>query len=157
MNASAWRADPDEAEAVARLLVAFRDENGKAWPSANAFLATVERLIERDDTEFLLGAADADSPPSGICQLRFRLSVWTAADDCWLEDLYVLPGSRGRGVGEALVDLALARAKTRGCRRVELDTGESNERALALYRKLGFTDESKGTGARDLLLGRKLD
>jgi ribosomal protein S18 acetylase RimI-like enzyme len=156
VSASAWRADPDEAELVARLLVSFRDENGQAWPSSNAFLATVERLIERDDTEFLLASADADSPPTGICQLRFRLSVWTATDDCWLEDLFVLPASRGRGVGEALVDLALARAKTRGCRRVELDTGETNAAAIALYRKLGFTEESKGTGGRDLLLGRKL-
>src|SRR5437016_3099608 len=84
-----WRAEPHEAEMVAQLLVEFRDWAGSDWPSANAFLASVERLIDRQDTEFLLASPDGDSPPSGVCQLRYRFSVWTAADDCWLEDLFV--------------------------------------------------------------------
>jgi len=60
----AWVAGPDEAEVVASLLVAFRDHNGSDWPSANAFLASVERLFEDRDTEFLLAARDDDSAPA---------------------------------------------------------------------------------------------
>lgn len=158
MPARVWQAEFDEAETVARLLVAFRDHNGSSWPSENSFLASVERIIERPDSEFLLGAADDDSPPGGVCQLRFRPSVWTASDDCWLEDLYVEPEARGKGLGAALVELALDRARARGCRRIELDTNEANGAALALYERLGFSPRSKTSGhGRDLFLGMRLE
>ena len=62
-----------------------------------------------------------------------------AAEDCWLEDLFVLADARGAGLGAALVELALGRARERGCRRVELDTNECNDAALALYARFGFT------------------
>jgi GNAT superfamily N-acetyltransferase len=155
-TARIWKAEPHEAETVARLLVGFRDHYGRDWPSDNAVLATVERLIEQPDTEFLLGCPDEDSPPAGVCQLRYRLSVWMAAPDCWLEDLFVEETARGRGLGAALVEGALARARERGCRRVELDTSEDNETALALYHRFGFSERSKSDPARDLFLGVRL-
>jgi GNAT superfamily N-acetyltransferase len=133
-----WPAGWDEAETVADLLVAFRDYYGRDWPSANAFHATVERLMETNGAEFLLGAPDADAPPAGVCQLRFRLSVWTAAQDCWLEDLFVRDDARGAGVGRALVEAAIARAEARGCRRIELDADDANAPAIGLYEALGF-------------------
>lgn len=135
-----WLADPSEAETVARLLVAFRDHMGRDWPSDNAFLAGVERLIEDPSTEYLLGAPDDDSPPAGVCQLRFRWGVWWAATDCLLEDLYVAEHARGSGLGRALVALALDRARERGCRRVELDAERDNAAAVGLYAAMGFED-----------------
>jgi GNAT superfamily N-acetyltransferase len=156
MPARAWVAGFDEAEPVARLLVAFRDHNGNDWPSANAFLAGVERLSEDPKTEFLLASADDDSPPSGVCQLRFRHSIWTASDDCWLEDLFVLEADRGHGVGGALITLALERARARGCRRIELDTNKDNP-AVALYERFGFSSSYKTPDSTDLFLGRRLD
>jgi GNAT superfamily N-acetyltransferase len=155
---TAWLAEPHEAETVARLLVAFRDHYGHDWPSENAFLASVESLIERPDTEYLLGTPNEDSAPAGVCQLRYRHSVWTAAEDCWLEDLFVRSGARGAGLGAALVELALKRARAHGCRRVELDTSEANQGALALYERFGFSASSKSRPpARDLFLGVRLD
>ena len=151
-----WRAEIDEAESVTRLLVGFRNHYGKDWPSDNAMLATVERLIEQPDVDFLLGAADDDAPPAGVCQLRYRLSVWMAAPDCWLEDLFVEEAARGGGVGAALVAAALERARARGCRRVELDTSEDNAAALALYHRFGFSERSKSDPHRDLFLGVRL-
>jgi ribosomal protein S18 acetylase RimI-like enzyme len=151
----AWLAEPQEAEIVGRLLVEFRDHLGKDWPSENAMLATVERLIETPDSEYLLAAPDLDSPPAGVAQLRFRPSVWTAAPDCWLEDLFVSASARRGGMGEALVELAIERARERGCRRIELDTNEDNDRALALYHRLGFSEFSKGS--RSVFMGRPID
>jgi ribosomal protein S18 acetylase RimI-like enzyme len=152
-----WRAEAHEAPAVARLLVEFRDWNASDWPSDNAFLAGVERLIERADTDFLLGALDSDNPPGGVCQLRYRSSVWMAAEDCWLEDIYVQAAARRHGLGRALLAAGLARARERGARRIELDTNETNAPALALYESLGFSTSSKGGAGRDLFLGRRLD
>jgi ribosomal protein S18 acetylase RimI-like enzyme len=151
----AWPAEPHEAETVARLLVEFRDHMAKDWPSGNAILAAVERLVEDPQTEYLLAAPDEDSPPAGVVQLRYRLSVWTAAPDCWLEDLFVSESARRSGCGEALVALAFERAALRGCRRIELDTTEDNAPALALYERMGFSDRSKGP--RSLFLGRPIE
>jgi GNAT superfamily N-acetyltransferase len=156
-TARVWRAEPHEAETVARLLVGFRNHYGRDWPSDNAVLATVERLIELPDVDFLLGCPDADSPPAGVCQLRYRLSVWTASPDCWLEDLFVEDSARGRGLGAGLVEAALTRARERGCRRVELDTSEENDVALGLYHRFGFSEHSKSAPARDLFLGLRLE
>jgi GNAT superfamily N-acetyltransferase len=154
----AWVAEPLEAEAVARLLSGFRDHYGRDWPSDNSILASVERLIETPDTEYLLAAADAGAPPAGVCQLRFRHSIWMAAEDCWLEDLFVEETARGAGLGAGLVTLALERARERGCRRVELDTSESNDAALRLYHRFGFSESAKSTPpARDLFLGLYFD
>jgi GNAT superfamily N-acetyltransferase len=154
-TARAWVATPEEAEVVAALLVEFRDHIGSEWPSANAFLASVERLLEDQDTEYLLASPDDDSPPAGVLQLRFRFSVWKAAPDAWLEDLFVRESARRSGVGDALVTLAIDCASTRGCKRIELDTNEDNTAALALYERHGFSPRSKsGGGGRDLFLGR---
>jgi GNAT superfamily N-acetyltransferase len=157
MTARAWVAQLDEAEAVADLLVAFRDHVGTDWPSANAFLASVERLLEDRDTEFLLATPDDDSAPAGVLQLRFRFSVWKAAPDAWLEDLFVREPARRTGLGDALVALALGRARERGARRIELDCNEANAAALALYERHGFSPRSKGGTGRDLYLGCPLD
>lgn len=153
--ARAWLAQPEEAEVVAALLVAFRDHLGADRPSANAFLASVERLLEDRDAEFLLAARDDDSAPAGVLQLRFRFSVWTAAPDAWLEDLFVREDARRAGVGEALLTLAMRRAIERGAKRIELDANEDNAAALALYERHGFSTRSKG-GGRGLFLGRPL-
>ncbi len=150
-----WRARPDEAVTVAGLLGEFRDHLGHSWPGDDSFVWSVEQLIERTDTEFWLAADDGGSA-AGICQLRFRHSVWTAAEDCWLEDLFVRRPARRRGLARALVIRALERARERGCLRVELDTGEDNHGAIRLYEGLGFSTTSKGAG-RSLFLGVRLD
>jgi len=151
-----WLAAPDQAETVAELLVAFRDHLGHSSPSDASFLDSVKRLIGRPDTEFWLAALVRDAPATGVCQLRFRHSVWTATEDCWLEDLFVCSEARRRGVARALVQRALERARERGCRRIELDTTEDNLGAIALYESVGFSTTSKG-GTRSLYLGARLD
>ena len=155
-TARAWLAVPDEAEAIASLLVAFRDHQGGDWPSDNAFLASVERLLEDRDAEFLLATPNDDSPPSGVLQLRFRFSVWKAAPDAWVEDLFVRKSARRAGLGDALLTLAIERAAERGAKRIELDTNETNAAALALYERHGFSTSSKGGSGRDLFLGRPI-
>ena len=157
MPARAWVAERSETEVVARLMIAFRDHIGLDWPSDNAFLAGVERLVDDRDTEFLLAAPDDDSPPAGVTQLRFRWGIWRAGGDCLVEDVFVADDARGRGVARAMMELATERALARGCRRMELDTREANEAALALYHSLGFRERRDAAAPRDLYLRRHLD
>jgi ribosomal protein S18 acetylase RimI-like enzyme len=153
----AWVAEPAEAETVARLLVGFRDHLGKDWPSDNAFLAGVEKLIEDRDTVFVIGSPDPDAPPAGVVALRFRHSLWTASPDCLLEDVYVEEHARGTGLGRALVERALEVARERGARRAELDVNETNEAAMRLYASLGFGKKATPWEGRDLFLNLRLD
>ena len=139
-----WLARHHEIDDVARLLVAFRDHYEGDWPSENAFAAVVERLMDDPKTEYLLGAPEEGQEAQAVCQLRYRLSVWTASDDCWLEDLFVAEEARGSGLGEAMVTAALEQARSRGCRRIELDVDAGNAAARALYEKTGFAPKNDG-------------
>src|SRR3954462_4157367 len=151
-----WRAGIEDAEDVARLLVAFRNHMDRDWPSPNAFLGNVERLIERGESEFLLAAVSPDAPAAAVAQLRFRFGIWWAAPDCTLEDLFVEEAARGAGLGRAMVAAAVARAEERGCRRIELDTDEDNLAARALYEAAGFRSGAGEDGRRQLFYRRRL-
>ena len=151
MSAEVRLADSRDAAAVAALMVAFRNELGYDWPSDNAFLAGVERLLDDRNTEFLLGFPHEDAGPAGVVQLRYRFGIWRAGNDCLVEDVFVTEAARGSGLGRAMMEFARERAIERGCRRMELDTNESNAAARALYEDLGFSNESSAyDGARDL-------
>ncbi len=147
------RAGAGDLDAVTRLIAEFRDWWGKSEPSVDVISAIAAELLDHDHTEFLL-AVD-DSEPVGVCQLRYRLSVWTASDDCWLEDLFVTESARGARHGRELVEAAFGSARARGCRRIELDVNEQNTAALRFYESLGFTTEPKPPG-RTLFISRPL-
>jgi ribosomal protein S18 acetylase RimI-like enzyme len=152
-----WLAQPHDAGAVARLIAAFRDHLKLSEPPDDDVARGVERLLGDADTEFLLAAADDGAPAAGVAQLRFRYGIWRAGGDCLLEDLYVDTAARGAGLGHALVEGTLDRARARGCRRVELDVNESNEAAQRLYGSFGFSATSNSYGARDLYMRLHLD
>jgi ribosomal protein S18 acetylase RimI-like enzyme len=143
--------EKDAAE-VARLMIGFRDWQGRASPDDASIRASVTRLLADPNTEYLLGG----EPPAGVLQLRFRHSVWTGTDDAHLEDLFVDAKARGSGLGRALVDAALERARDRGCARIELDANEANEPALELYRSVGFDSWSEAAGGNDLFMRLRL-
>jgi ribosomal protein S18 acetylase RimI-like enzyme len=147
------RARPDDLEAVAALIAEFRDWWGKSAPSDADIRATAGALLEDPKTEFFLAFADGEAV--GIAQVRYRLSVWTGSDDCWLEDLYVKDDARGGGHGRRLVEAVVESARSRGCKRIELDVNELNEDALRFYEALGFTTEPKPPG-RTLFVSRLL-
>lgn len=152
-----WLAQPHDGDAVARLMLAFRDHLGLSGPTDEEMLAGVQRLLGDADTEFLLAAPGDGEASAGVAQLRFRYGVWRAGGDCLLEDLFVEEAARGAGLGRALVEATLDRARERGCRRVELDANERNDAALRLYGGFGFSATANRYGGRDLYLRLHLD
>ena len=153
--ARVWLAGAQDVDAVAALMTQFRDHMGRDEPGGDQLRATAAELLRDPNAEFVLAAPDGDDEPAAVCQLRFRLTIWTAANDCWLEDLFVSSSARRAGLGRALVTAALERAEARGCRRIELDVDDDNHSAIALYQAMGFSLESKPPG-RNYLMGRRL-
>jgi GNAT superfamily N-acetyltransferase len=145
-------ATEEDAADVARLMIGFRDWWGREQPSDEQFEAGVRRLLADPHTEFLIGG----QPAAGVCQLRYRYGLWHDGEDCWLEDLFVEDTARGSGLGRALVEAAVERARERGCARIELDVNEANSAALRLYESLGFENWSDPPGGRNLFMRRRL-
>ena len=146
-------AGPEDATVVARLLAEFRDHEGRDWPTSPAAMrAGVERLIERDDVEYLL----AGDPALGVAELRYRHGLWLDAEDCELEDLFVREEAQGQGLGRALVAAAIERARARGCRRIQLDTAEENVPAISLYESLGFRSGGGEPGRYGIFMRRRI-
>jgi ribosomal protein S18 acetylase RimI-like enzyme len=146
-----WLAGPEQAAEVSRLMIAFRNWWKRDTPPDDAFRRGIERLLADEDADFLLGSVD-EGAPAGVCALRYRYGVWLDALDCLLEDLYVDDAARGRGLGEALVNAALERARSRGCGRIELDVNDANAPALALYERLGFSSYVEELGGNNLFM-----
>jgi ribosomal protein S18 acetylase RimI-like enzyme len=145
-------ATPDDAADVARLMIGFRNWWQRDEPDDAAFESGARRLLSDPNAEFLL----AGDPAVGVCQLRYRFAVWTGTEDCWLEDVFVEEHARGSGLGRALAEAALARARERGCARIDLDVNEANPAALALYESLGFKGFADPPGGRNLLMRLRL-
>ncbi len=143
-------AEPGEEAEVASLIAGFRDFYGEREPDDEQIARMVAELLGDEQTEFLL----AGDPAVGVAQLRFRRSVWTGAEDAWLEDLFVVEEARGSGTGRALVQGCIDRARARGCKRIQLDANERNIGALALYESLGFRSAKpeRFDGGRNLYL-----
>jgi GNAT superfamily N-acetyltransferase len=81
--------------------------------------------------------AFADGAPAGFALYFFNYSTFLAAPGLYLEDLFVRPEFRGRGLGKALL-LHLAKiANARGCGRMEWSVLDWNQPAIDFYESLG--------------------
>ena len=81
--------------------------------------------------------AELDAVPVGFALFFQNYSTFLAKPGLYLEDLFVLPGQRGRGFGRALL-LHLARlAQARGCGRFEWSVLDWNEPSIRFYQSLG--------------------
>ena len=86
---------------------------------------------------FAPATAGAAPAPAGFAIFFPNYSTFLAQPGLYLEDLFVDPPFRGRGIGKALL-LHLARlAHTRGCGRMEWSVLDWNEPAIAFYESLG--------------------
>ena len=96
---------------------------------------TWTRLQDPAEPMFVLGAYLEDRL-CGIVHYLYHRSCWTIGDYCYLQDLFVAEGARGRGLGRALIDAVEERARAAGASRVYWLTHETNARARELYDRL---------------------
>jgi len=122
-------------------------------PDADVIAGWAAPLLESGEVTVLF----AGGGPDGFAQLRFRPSLYTGALDAHLEELYVTPERRGRGLGRALLEAAMDHANERGAAHIDLGTSEDDVAARALYESAGFTNHEGSTdGPRMLYYERGL-
>lgn len=146
-------AQPADAHAFGRLLEAFNEEYDEPTPSAEVIAERAAPLIESGEVTVLF----AGEGPDGFAELRLRPSLYTGALDAYLEELYVVPERRGRGLGRALLEAAMEHARGRGAAHIDLNTSEDDSAARALYESVGFTNrEGSPDGPAMLYYEREL-
>lgn len=81
--------------------------------------------------------AFAEGEPAGFAIWFHNYSTFLAKPGLYLEDLFVKPGVRGRGVGRALLAHLAAIARARGCGRMEWAVLDWNTPAIGFYESIG--------------------
>ncbi|MFE9679531.1 GNAT family N-acetyltransferase [Streptomyces sp. NPDC006259] len=116
------------------------------------------RALEADADAFGSTLADERARPEAFWLQRILVSAWflawsaeqavgvaalvtasgTLTEERQLDAMWVASAWRGRGVGEALISAAIGHASAHGATSVSLTVADGNERARALYQRMGF-------------------
>lgn len=126
------RDDLEVALRLARELYGLTDgpsEPHRAWFDA---------MVNSPDASPFIALADGE--PAGMALFWFRRRLGHARFQGWLSDLVVRPGSRGRGIGRALVAACIAEWRLRQGDSIMLEVAGDNAPARALYESLGFVE-----------------
>ncbi len=96
-----------------------------------------------------------EGTPAGFALFFHNFSTFLGRPGLYLEDLFVKPEMRGRGLGRALLVHLAQLARERGCGRMEWSVLDWNEPAIKLYRGIGATEMDEWTVYR--VTGRALE
>jgi GNAT superfamily N-acetyltransferase len=97
------------------------------------------RLLDDHDTGIQFVALDEASRALGFATLYFPLGSVRPGVACLMNDLFVVPEMRGRGIGRALIAHCLSYAKARGFSGIHWQTALDNHTAQRLYDSLPTT------------------
>jgi GNAT superfamily N-acetyltransferase len=86
-----------------------------------------------------------ENQPAGFALYFYNYSTWRGHAGIYLEDLFVRPHFRGKGIGKALLSAVAAIAHAEGCPRLEWAVLDWNQPAIDFYNSLGATAMSEWT------------
>jgi GNAT superfamily N-acetyltransferase len=133
-----------DAPAIHALIVALA-EYERAPHEVVATAEDLDRALFGAAPRLFAQVAEVEDAIVGFAVWFVSYSTWLGRHGMWLEDLFVLPSYRGRGLGKALL-VALARiCVAEGFGRMEWNVLDWNEPALAFYRSLGAAPLSEWT------------
>src|SRR6476659_2855010 len=117
-------------------------------PLPPSYFQAFER-VERDPNIRLVVAEDGEGAVVGCLQLCILPGLSSqGASRGLIEDVRVAKHCRSRGIGEEVVQWAVAEARARGCKLIELLTHNSRVDAQRFYKRLGFAPSHVGMTLR---------
>jgi ribosomal protein S18 acetylase RimI-like enzyme len=145
------RARRDDVETIVKMLAddALGGSRERlATPLPTSYFAAFER-VERDPNLALVVAEGEGGAVIGCLQLCILPGLSSqGASRGLIEDVRIASHCRGQGLGEQLVQWALAEARSRGCKLVELLTHHTRVDAQRFYERLGFARSHVGMTVR---------
>lgn len=123
-------------DAVIALLLAQLREHEIELGDAGAARA-IDGVLQQPDWGRLL-IATLDGNTIGFAALSFMWAYEHGGRAAWLEELYVEPSHRGRGIGRMLLRAAYQVAAESGAAAMDLEVEVSHRRAERLYEREGF-------------------
>ena len=145
-------ASVDDAEVIAGLLDDFNIEFETESPGV-AVLAARLRCLLGGPAVF---AVVAGAPAVSVALVTLRPSVWYHGAVATLDEMYVVPTLRGRGIGSAVLRRGMDECALRGDGSVEINVDESEFVAARLYRRHGFTDTDPSTNDKAFYFFKEL-
>lgn len=130
---------PATVEALPDLLPLLRGYSSfyGAHPADDALLAMARAFCEGTGGGSQLVARAESGELVGFATVLWSWDTATGSPLAVMEDLFVLEGTRGRGVGRMLLDACAALARDRGCADLAWETAPDNARAQRLYDATG--------------------
>jgi GNAT superfamily N-acetyltransferase len=102
---------------------------------ANEALLHESLFGDRRAAEVLI--AEEHGEPLAFALFFHNFSIFLGRPGIYLEDIFVRPAARGRGIGRALLERLARIAVERGCGRMEWSVLDWNQPAIGFYRTLG--------------------
>lgn len=131
-----------EAGSVAALLHAFNEEFDIPTPGVTVLEGRLQALL----TGPSMFAIVAQEPPAGLALVSLRPNAWHDGPVALLDELYVVPELRGRGIGTELLAGARAEARARGAELMEVNVDSPDAGARRFYERHGFACVEPTTG-----------
>jgi ribosomal protein S18 acetylase RimI-like enzyme len=106
--------------------------------SSSAQVISMDRLselVESDNTLIFIGTDESGQILGMLSLIVMKIPTGNKA---WIEDVVVDQSARGKGMGKALMNHALEKAKELAVKSVDLTSRPSREKANMLYQSLGY-------------------
>jgi GNAT superfamily N-acetyltransferase len=141
-----------DAVVVAQLLDGFNREYNDPTPGIDVLTGRLERLLGSGDVIALL----AGDPTAGLAVLTLRPNVWYDGPVALLDELYVVPQLRGRGLGSALLAAAEGVTRARDGELLEINVDGEDVDARRFYERHGYANSEPGADEPLLYYYREL-
>jgi GNAT superfamily N-acetyltransferase len=138
-----WATVADAAE-IARLLVDFNAEFDTPTPPVEVITERLRNLLATPTTAALLSG----EPAVAVGLVTYRTNVWYDGPVALLDELYVVPHLRGRGIGSALIEKLVADSVRDGVGMIEINVDEGDVDTQRFYDRHGFTTTEPGSTER---------
>ncbi|WP_063010576.1 GNAT family N-acetyltransferase [Nocardia kruczakiae] len=141
------RATPEDVPALVDLVYDLADYE-KAREQCALTAADLHSALFGPAPALFAHVATVDGRVAGCAIWFLNYSTWTGKHGIYLEDLYVRPEARGRGLGTALLAELAREAVANGYTRVDWSVLDWNTPSIEFYRGLGAVAQDEWTGFR---------